>query len=74
VPRCSEGGERVSTVWVTPNAPVQRRAAQRTVRCNWLLDALNRQLTTASAHPYQVCTCHMCSSGRLLPELLREPN
>ena len=37
-----------------------------------LLDALNRQLATASTHPYQVCTCHMCSSGSLLPELLGE--
>ena len=23
---------------------------------------------------YQVCTCHMCSSGSLLPELLGEPD
>jgi hypothetical protein len=39
-----------------------------------LLDALKRQLATASTHPYQVCTCHMCSSGSLLPELLGKPD
>src|SRR6266540_3657230 len=41
---------------------------------NDLLDALKRQLATASTHPYQVCTCHMCSSGSLLPELLGKPD
>ena len=39
-----------------------------------LLDALKRQLANASAHPYQVCTCYMCSSGSLLPELLGKPD
>src|SRR5215207_7596675 len=39
-----------------------------------LLDALKRQLATASTHPYQVRTCHMCSSGSLLPELLGKPD
>ena len=39
-----------------------------------LLDALKRQLATASTHPYQVCTCPMCSSGSLLPELLGKPD
>src|SRR4029077_15699215 len=38
------------------------------------LDALKRQLATASTHPYQVCICHMCSSGSLLPELLGKPD
>src|SRR5438105_1429951 len=33
-----------------------------------------RQLATASTHPYQVCTCHMCSSRSLLPELLGKPD
>jgi hypothetical protein len=33
-----------------------------------------RQLAPASTHPYQVCTCHMCSSGSLLPELFGEPD
>ena len=41
---------------------------------NTLLDALKRKLATASTHPYQVCTCHMCSSGSLLPELLGKPD
>ena len=41
---------------------------------NYILDALKRQLATASTHPYQVCTCHMCSSGSLLPELLGKPD
>ena len=39
-----------------------------------LLDALKRQLATASTHPYQVCVCHMCSSGSLRPELLGKPD
>ena len=39
-----------------------------------MFDALKRQLAIASMHPYQVLTCHMCSSGSLLPELLSEPN
>ena len=39
-----------------------------------LLDALKRRLTTASTHPYQVCICHICSSGSLLPKLLGEPD
>src|SRR5204863_1469996 len=38
-----------------------------------LLDALKRQLATASTHPYQVCTCPMCSSGSMLLELLGKP-
>jgi hypothetical protein len=41
---------------------------------NELLDTVKRQLATASTHPYQVCTYHMCLSGCLLPELLREPD
>ena len=39
-----------------------------------LLDALKRQLATASTHPYQVCASHMCSSGSLRPELLGKPD
>jgi len=31
-------------------------------------------LATATTHPYQVCTCHLCSSGSLLPELLGKPD
>jgi hypothetical protein len=27
-----------------------------------------------STHRYQVCTCHICSSGSLLPELLGKPD
>src|SRR3989442_2358307 len=36
--------------------------------------SLKRQLAIASTHRYQVCTCHMCSSGSLLPELLGKPD
>ena len=50
------------------------RPGGRRGRLERLLDALKRQLATASTHPYQVCTCHMCSSGSLLPELLGEPD
>ena len=39
-----------------------------------MFDALKRKLATASTHPCQVCTCHMCSSGSLLPELLGKPD
>jgi len=39
-----------------------------------LLDALQREVSKASADPYRVCTCYMCSSGSLLPELLGEPD
>src|SRR6266700_697140 len=46
----------------------------RSVPSNTLLDALKRKLATASTHPNQVCTCHMCSSGSLLPELLGKPD
>ena len=47
-----------------------RRRAHRTVS----RQRLKRQLATASTHPYRVCTCHMCSSGSLLPELLGKPD
>ena len=46
----------------------------RSVPSNTLLDALKRKLATASTHPNQVCTCHMCSSGSLLSELLGKPD
>src|SRR5438552_3733454 len=44
------------------------------VRCSAGLDALERQLAPASTHPWKVCTCHMCSSGRLPSEFLGEPD
>ena len=50
------------------------RAAGATVGWTDLIDALKRQLATASTYPYQVCACHMCLSGSLLPELLGKPD
>src|SRR5258706_1397719 len=55
-------------------APTPRRREAGGVGLSDLLDALKRKLATASTHPYQVCTCHMCSSGSLLPELLGKPD
>lgn len=51
-----------------------RRPKAGGVGLNDLLDALKRQLAPARAQPYQVCTCHMCSSGNLLSEFLGEPD
>jgi hypothetical protein len=69
---------RHSVVSMTSQARFAERsgsaAARTAVRCNRLLVRRPQPATTASAQPYQVCTCHMCSSGSLLPELLREPD
>src|SRR3979409_1682093 len=52
-----------------PEAEGRRVGLERFVR-----RPLKWQLAIASTHPYQVCTCHMCSSGSLLPELLGKPD
>src|SRR3989475_3607479 len=46
----------------------------RGVQIPFVRRPLKRQLAIASTHRYQVCTCHICSSGSLLPELLGKPD
>src|SRR5437879_8568748 len=62
------------STWPNGRAKPPRRPKAGGVGSSDLLDALQRQRATASTHPYRVCTCHMCSSGSRLPELLGKPD
>src|SRR5688500_10183944 len=76
-PRCEmhSNGTRLSRC--PNNAGVQAAVSARSTRTvgwNTLSDALKPKLATASTHPYQICTCHTCSSPSLLLELLGKPD